>query len=63
MPMYSFQCEKCGKRFDEIVSYDRRNQVKCPACSGDAQVLVSSFAVKGGGGSAAGAAPVRSGFS
>lgn len=65
MPMYNFQCEKCGKRFEEIVAYDRRGEVRCPECSGDARVLVSAFAVRGAGSRAApatGAAPAASRF-
>lgn len=50
MPFYNFQCEQCGKRFEELVAYDRRNEVVCPTCQGETRVLVSSFAVRGGGG-------------
>jgi putative FmdB family regulatory protein len=34
MPTYSFQCKKCGKRFQEILSfreYEGRKR-KCPKC-------------------------------
>lgn len=34
MPTYSFQCKKCGKRFQEILSfreYEERKR-KCPKC-------------------------------
>jgi putative FmdB family regulatory protein len=63
MPMYPFECEACGKRFDELTAYDRRGDVACPDCGGATRVLVAGFAMKAGGG-ASGPAPVRSsGFS
>jgi putative FmdB family regulatory protein len=61
--MYSFECKQCGKRFDQIVSYDRRHEVTCPDCQGETRVLLSGFAVNGGGGSGSGSAPRTSGFS
>jgi putative FmdB family regulatory protein len=32
MPLYDFECEKCGFRFDAILPEPRG--AKCPACSG-----------------------------
>lgn len=63
--MYNFACESCDKRFEELVSFSRRDQVRCPVCGGETRVLVSGFAVQGGGSSSGGgSAPVRSsGFS
>jgi len=55
--MYSYECEQCGKRFEELVSFSRRDEVKCPACEGQARVLVSSFAAKVGGGGSSASAP------
>lgn len=57
MPFYNFRCEQCGKRFEELVAYDRRNEVPCPACQGETRVLVSSFAVRGGGSGTVSVAP------
>lgn len=31
MPLLQYKCEKCGKRFDELVS-SYKDEVKCPAC-------------------------------
>ncbi|HYG60869.1 MAG TPA: zinc ribbon domain-containing protein [Symbiobacteriaceae bacterium] len=60
MPMYSFECQQCGKRFEEIVAYDRRGEVVCPSCQGAARVMVSTCSV----GTGATASAVRSsGFS
>ena len=34
MPLLQYKCEKCGKRFDELVrSY--LDEVKCPDCGGN----------------------------
>ncbi|HYF94697.1 MAG TPA: zinc ribbon domain-containing protein [Symbiobacteriaceae bacterium] len=64
MPMYNFACEECGKRFEEIVAYNRRHEVKCPDCQGATRVLISGFAVKSGGtGAAVAAKPAGSPFS
>jgi putative FmdB family regulatory protein len=34
MPTYSFQCKKCGKRFQEILSFREyeEGKQKCPKC-------------------------------
>ena len=37
MPIYEFECERCGRRFEELVS-DRGVPVPCPDC-GSARVL------------------------
>ena len=29
MPLYSYECEKCGKKFDKFVSVSERRNVKC----------------------------------
>lgn len=47
MPVYNFECRECGKRFEELTAYDRRDQMRCPVCSGETRVLVSGFAVRG----------------
>lgn len=63
MPMYNFECEQCGRRFEEIVAYDRRQDVSCPDCQGHTRVLISGFAVRAGATPAAAAKPARSPFS
>lgn len=64
MPMYSFACEGCGKRFDELVSYSQRDQVRCPDCQAETRVLIAAFAVQGSSSAkVAPAVPVRSPFS
>ena len=51
MPLYEFQCKKCGYRFEELTTYDARDP-RCDKCDSDKTVtLVSrtSFSLKGGG--------------
>jgi len=33
MPLYEFECEKCGNKFEEIVFYNEEKKVKCPKCN------------------------------
>ncbi|HEY3367273.1 MAG TPA: zinc ribbon domain-containing protein [Symbiobacteriaceae bacterium] len=63
MPMYNFECRECGKRFEELAAYDRRNEMRCPACQGETRVLVSGFAVRTASGSGAVSAPAAPRFS
>ena len=48
MPTYSFQCKKCGKRFQEILSFREfeAGKRKCPKCGSTsvAQLLEGFFA-------------------
>lgn len=63
MPMYEFQCERCGTRFEELVrSATRIEDVRCPAC-GTAEVerQVSAAAVGGGSSSSGGGSSGASG--
>jgi putative FmdB family regulatory protein len=32
MPVYEFECEECGERFEELTSSDTRS-LKCPRCA------------------------------
>ena len=41
MPVYEFECEECGRRFEELTPSDTRS-LACPACgSGQTQRLLS----------------------
>jgi putative FmdB family regulatory protein len=48
MPTYSFKCNKCGKRFQEILSFREfeEGKRKCPKCGSRslAQLLESFYA-------------------
>ncbi len=52
MPIFEFQCQKCGEPFDELVrSAAAIDEVSCPKC-GSARVKkkLSTFATKVSGG-------------
>jgi putative FmdB family regulatory protein len=53
MPVYEYECESCGKRFDKLVRSMRREppEVACPACQGtEVRRLLSAPVVHSGGG-------------
>ena len=37
MPMYSFRCPECGKRFDELLPISKKDEAFCPDCQTKAQ--------------------------
>ena len=42
MPIYEYQCQKCGHKFEELVL--RKKEIKCPGCkSTDLKKLFSAF--------------------
>jgi putative FmdB family regulatory protein len=47
MPLYEFQCAKCGERFDIVSSHaDREANAVCPACGArDAVRVFGGFTV------------------
>ncbi|MGB4503367.1 MAG: zinc ribbon domain-containing protein [Syntrophaceticus sp.] len=46
MPMYEYQCQKCGKKFSVIVNWLKRNKVDCPQCGSEkVKQMPSTFAV------------------
>ena len=57
MPLYEFECKKCGHAFDRILTMKEMETVKltCPACgSDDIRKLISSGSIKTGLGGYAG---------
>lgn len=51
MPLYEFKCDKCGHRFEVLMSGSSENPKACPSCGAAApQKLFSSFAVGAGAG-------------
>ena len=34
MPLYKYACADCSLKFEEIVSFDKSQEVKCPECGG-----------------------------
>ena len=45
MPLYEFQCESCGHRFEVIQKFSDAPPV-CPKCGGPVEKLVSSPAIQ-----------------
>ncbi len=51
MPIYEYECEKCGEVFEEWQKDFKDREVKCPKCNSPARRLIShtSFILKGSG--------------
>jgi len=32
MPLFDYECQKCGKKFSEVVKITRKSNPKCPKC-------------------------------
>jgi putative FmdB family regulatory protein len=46
MPLYEYQCEKCGHRFEKIRKFSDRPIKKCPECGGAVNQLISAPTVQ-----------------
>jgi putative FmdB family regulatory protein len=46
MPLYEYQCESCGHRFEVIQRYSDTPIAVCPKCGGPVEKLVSSPAIQ-----------------
>lgn len=51
MPMYSYQCEKCGTRFDRLQKFTDKPLTRCPECRGQVRRLIQPAGIvfKGSG--------------
>lgn len=51
MPIYEYRCDSCAEKFEVLTRFAERDTAQvCPSCeSTKTRVLVSSFAVAGGG--------------
>src|SRR5256885_7060562 len=51
MPLYEYECKKCGHRFEKILKFSDKPMKKCPDCGGAVEQLISAPTVqfKGGG--------------
>jgi|SRR5579864_34075 len=51
MPLYEYQCESCGRRFERIQKFSDPLVETCPTCGGKVHKLLSSpaFHLKGTG--------------
>ncbi|MCI0352599.1 MAG: zinc ribbon domain-containing protein [Acidobacteriales bacterium] len=46
MPLYEYQCKKCGHRFERIQKFSDAPVKKCPECGGAVERLISPPAVQ-----------------
>jgi len=46
MPLYEYQCTKCGHRFEKIQKFSDRMVKKCPECGGRVEQTISAPAVQ-----------------
>jgi putative FmdB family regulatory protein len=46
MPLYEYQCEKCGHRFEKIQKFSDKMIKKCPECGGRVEQVISAPAVQ-----------------
>ena len=46
MPLYEYECEKCGKRVEKIEKFDGPHVKKCPSCGGHLDRLMSAPAIQ-----------------
>lgn len=51
MPIYEYECQKCGKKHEVIQKFSDSPLTVCPECGGDLKKLMSntSFVLKGSG--------------
>ena len=46
MPLYEYQCKKCGHRFEKIQKFSDKMVRKCPECGGPVEQMISAPAVQ-----------------
>jgi len=46
MPLYEYECKKCGHRFERIQKFSDPHVTKCPKCKGKVEQLLSAPAVQ-----------------
>ena len=46
MPLYEYQCKKCGHRFEKIQKFSDKPIKKCPECGGAVEKTISAPAVQ-----------------
>ena len=46
MPLYEYQCKKCGHKFEKIQLFSDAPIKKCPECGGAVEKLISRSAVQ-----------------
>lgn len=46
MPLYEYECKKCGHRFERIQRFSDPMVKKCPECGGKVEQVISAPAVQ-----------------
>ena len=46
MPLYEYQCKKCGHRFEKLQKFSDKPVKKCPECGGVVEQTISAPAVQ-----------------
>ena len=46
MPLYEYECQKCGKRLEAIQKLNEETLKICPHCGGDLKKLISAPAIQ-----------------
>lgn len=46
MPLYEYECKKCGHRFERIQKFSDALVKKCPECGGKVEQMISAPAVQ-----------------
>lgn len=46
MPLYEYQCKKCGHRFEKIQKFSDKPIKKCPECGGAVEQMITAPAVQ-----------------
>lgn len=46
MPLYEYECQKCGRRTEKIEGVDGPHLRKCPHCGGKVERLVTAPAIQ-----------------
>lgn len=51
MPVYTYECEKCGLRFDRMQKFSDKPLTRCPECRGHVRRLIQPAGIvfKGSG--------------
>jgi len=45
MPIYEYECVKCGNRVEALIRNDKDIPAKCPKCEGKLKKALSGFSV------------------
>lgn len=46
MPIYEYQCKRCGHRFELIQKFSDKPRQRCPECQGAVERLISAPAIR-----------------